>query len=281
MKYYTSVNRYSEIKTQTWLIDHLKFDYDFLFDIIKSILIHPIDTRAAKVKYDRKNRGIFFCQNSRVETMLQYNRLEKYLEEHKLPLETTANDRAVLSCDHHALLFTSLVRYSGIPIRARTGYSQYIVPGLTVPHWVTEVYDNDHKKWDIIDPERRLKNVDKTQFLFAAEVWKEHMESGQKFSSYSGLSGRQGLKYAVLCDLNCIFKNELLSYEWRLKAHNRKKPEIVRTSYECLSIEQRTLFDSIARLMLNPDNHMDELWNLYKNVVEEQDLNNSGYDKQN
>jgi hypothetical protein len=277
MDFYKSINRYSEIKNQEWMIEQLKFDYNFLFGVVKSILIHPVDAKTEKVKYDRKNRGIFHCENSTVETMLSYPRLEKYLIERKLPLKTIPNDRAVLSCDHHALLFASLVRYLGNSIRVRTGYSKYVVDGLTVPHWVTEVFDVDECKWYIVDPERQYKNVERNSFLFAAEVWKEHMETGRAYSSYSGFSGRHGLKYALLCDLNCIFKNELLSYEWRLKAHNRKKPVVAATSYERLSDVDKETINLIAKMMLNPDEYMNELWELYRKVVEDQDIQVSGY----
>ena len=140
------------------------FDYQFLFDVVKSILIHPIDAKTEKVKYDRKNRGIFHCENSTVETMLSYPRLEKYLNERKLPLNTCPNDRAVLSCDHHALPFASLLRSLGIAVRVRTGYCTYIVDGLIVPHWVTEVFNESDNRWIIVDPERQIKNVEKTIF---------------------------------------------------------------------------------------------------------------------
>jgi len=286
-EFYKSINRFTKINTQSWLVDKLKSglnsnlipDYDLLYKIVKSILIHPIDAKVEKVKYDIKNRGIFHCKNSTVETILSYPLLQKHLNNEKLPLNTKPYERAVLSCDHHALLFTSFVRNLGIPIRVRTGYCKYIVDGLTVPHWVTEVYEAISDRWIIMDPERQIQNVEKSSFLFAAEIWKDHMENKTQYSSYSGLSGRQGLKYALLCDLNCIFKNELLSYEWRLKEHNRKKPLLVRNSYERLSEPDRKTIDSIAELMLDPDKNMNMLWNLYKKVVEDSDLEVSDYVK--
>lgn len=277
MEYYKLVNRFTKITDHKWIIEQLKLDFDYLYAVVKSILIHPMEARSAKVKYDHQNSGIFHCLNSTVNTMLKYERLRKYLEEKRLPLSTQPNDRAVLSCDHHALLFASLVRHLGKPVRVRTGYCTYIVDGLTVPHWVTEVYNEEKKKWIIMDPERQLINVDRAKFLFASEVWRQHMETGRQFSSYSGLSGRQGLKYALLCDMNCIFKNELLSYEWRYKAHNRKKPDIVRTSFERLSEERQNDINSIAEMMLNPEGHMAELWQIYGTIVEPQDLSTSGF----
>jgi hypothetical protein len=146
-----------------------------------------------------------------------------------------------------------------------------------VPHWITQVYDANASQWNLVDPERQIENVANDRFLFAADVWKMHMETGRTFSSYSGFSGRQGLKYALLCDLNCIFKNELLSYEWRLKAHNRKKPLVAKTSYERLSDTERETIDTVAKMMLDPDRHRNELWELYKKIVEEQDIQASGF----
>ncbi|HPF17629.1 MAG TPA: transglutaminase domain-containing protein [Thermotogota bacterium] len=279
MNYYTSVNYFTEITTQKWILNHLKLDYDFLFSVIKSIVIHPIEAKQEKVKYDRKKNGMFHCQNSTVETILKYGKLEKAFHEKRLPLMTTASDRAVLSCDHHALLFAAFVRYLNIPIRVRTGYSLYIVEGLAVPHWITERYDCENDRWIIMDPERKTKNVNKSGFLFAAQAWKDHIENGRDFPSYSGFSGKQGLKYALLCDLNCLFKNELLSYEWRLKEFNRKKPEIARTSYERLNDFQKNTFDKVTTLMLNPDKHMAELWQSYQKIVEPIDIERSGYGK--
>lgn len=277
MDYYKSPNRFTRISEHEWIPAQLKLDSDTLFSIVKSILIHPIDAKTAKVRYDRKNKGIFHCQNSTVDEMLRYSKLAPFLKMMKLPLSTLPNDRAVLSCDHHALLFASFVRHLGVPARVRTGYSQYIVSDLAVPHWVVEVLHQEKGKWIIMDPERQIKNVDRSEFLFSPEVWKLHIEQGRSFSSYSGFSGRQGLKYALLCDLNCLFKNELLSYEWRLKAHNRNKPDIARTSFERLSKENQEKIHTMADLMMNPDQNLPELWDLYRTIVEEQDLKTSGF----
>ena len=94
MEYYKSTNRFTKINDQQWMIDQLKLDYDFLYSVVKSILIHPIDAKAA---YERKNNGIFHCLNSTVDTMLKYERLGEYLAQKRLPLSTPPNDRAALS----------------------------------------------------------------------------------------------------------------------------------------------------------------------------------------
>lgn len=277
MDYYKKPNRFTQFTEQAWMIEQLLKDYGFLFSVVKSILIHPMDANAGKVKYDRKNNGIFQCYNSTVDTILKYGFLEPYLKERKLPLSTKPGERAVLSCDHHALLFVSFLRNQGIAARARTGYASYLDDDLLIPHWITEVYDETKGKWLIIDPERQLQEVNRSKFIFAAEAWKQNMSNGRNFIAYSGFPGKQGLKYALLCDLNSLFKNELLSYEWRLPTHHRKKPAMARVSYKNLSDEQREQIHKAAEWMMDPDNHLNELWQIYSQIVEPQDLHESGF----
>lgn len=277
MEFYKSVNRFTSITGQTWIIDQLKPDFDFLFAVVKSMLIHPNDAEAADVIYDGRENWIFRCHSSTVDTMLQYERLGAYLDQRILPLATPPGDRAILTCDHQAVLLTSFLRHLGIPARARAGYCAYIVDGVMVPHWITEVYDEANRAWIMMDPEKRIKHVERSRFLFAAEAWKESGEDGRQFWSYSGLSGREGLKYALLNDLNCIFKNELLAYEWRSKENLRRRPEILDIPYAMLSREDQENIQTIAEMMLNPDQHLTELWRLYVTIVEPQDLRTSGF----
>ncbi len=274
MDYYCRVTRFTEIKTERWMITKLRWDLDFLFDCVKSILIHPVDAGKEKVKYDRSKSGVFHAFHTTVEQILKYERLLPFLKQRTLPLNTMPQDRAVLSCDHHALLFTSFVRNLGIPIRVRTGFSKYIVKGMLIPHWITEIYDQTSASWKFVDSERRIKLVSQHNFLLAGQAWqyfKDHPES--YIPSYSGLKGRQGLKYALICDLNCMFKNELLGYEWRLKWFHKKKPDLVRTSYENLDVDQQKDVEKLAELLSDPENNRKQLWNLYKKHIQESGTN--------
>lgn len=39
MEYYKLINRFTEITDYKWIIDQLRFDFDFLYSVVKSILI--------------------------------------------------------------------------------------------------------------------------------------------------------------------------------------------------------------------------------------------------
>lgn len=268
--YYRIVNRFTRIEEHRWIIPQLTWDIDFLFRTVKSILIHPIDTKSHKIKYDRTQNGIYHALTTTTEKILSCEKLAPYLQQQIVPLATSPHDRAILSCDHHALLFTSLARNSGIAARARTGYSRYLVKNALVPHWIAEIYDENNKTWFLVDPERCIRNVEREDFLFAHQAWKlKNQNPGMFFPGYSNSKDRQGIKYALICDINCVFKNELLGYEWRHKSHNRKKPLIAHASYERLDEKLQNAIDMAADCMEDPDSRFEELKNFYEAYIGE------------
>lgn len=263
MKYYALSNRFTVLTHERWIVSKLDDDLDFLFRCVKSIVIHPLDAQRERVKFDRSKSGYFHAITNTVDRILAYPGLHQELENRNLPLETSAQDRAVLSCDHHALLLASFLRALGISVRVKTGFAKYLVPNRLVPHWVVEIYDSKSDSWILVDPERRKKRVPREDFLFAHQAWAFFQKDDRAIPSYSSLAGTQGLKYALFCELNCVFKNELLAYEWRVSASGTIKPEIVRLGYDRLDSEQKDDLASIAELLKEPDRRIRELWTLY------------------
>lgn len=264
MDYYKKQSRFTEIRKQAWIIEKIIPDFPFLMRCVKSILIHPIDASRQKVKFDRSKNGLFHAQNTTVERILDFPALQPYLDQNILPLATTPQDRAVLSCDHHALLFASLLRYQGFAVRLKTGFAKYIVKGRLIPHWIVEVYNNKTQNWKWVDPERCIEDLNKSDFLSIEKCWGLFKnEKEEAIPSYSGLKGMQGIKYGLLSQVNCIFKNELLSYEWRLSTYGKEKPEIMKRTYQKLSPEQRSDIEEMAIMLIEPDTNINELWNFY------------------
>lgn len=264
MDYYKHQSRFTEITTQSWIVDQLKPDIQFLMQCVKSILIHPIDATREKVKYDRSRNGLFHAQTATVDSILLFPGLKPYLEERELPLNTLPKDRAVLSCDHHALLFASFLRYVNIPVRLKTGFAKYLVTGIFVPHWIVEIYDENSNCWHLVDPDKCIENVKPDEFMSIEDSWEYFKESNENdIPRYSGLKGRQGLKYGLISQLNCIFKNEMLSYEWRLKTYGKEKPELMKKTYDKLDPEQKKDVNDISSLLHSPDANIKKLWDIY------------------
>jgi Transglutaminase-like superfamily len=70
-----------------------------------------------------------------------------------LSRERQAPDRVVGCCRDATVLFLSLARHKGIPARARVGFAAYFHPGWLVDHVIAEVWDDQERRWRLVDPE--------------------------------------------------------------------------------------------------------------------------------
>ncbi len=80
MKYYSEPTIYTAISNEKWMIPKLSYELDFIFACVKSILIHPIDAKADKVKYDKAKNGYFHAVTNTVDKILSYPGLREALD---------------------------------------------------------------------------------------------------------------------------------------------------------------------------------------------------------
>jgi len=175
--------------------------------------------------------------------------MNKDFLELKLLNKTDDKHKMLLSCEYFALIAASILRYKGYKVRLRTGFAKYIVPDVLIPHWIIEVYIKN--KWIFIDTERDIINLNRSEFLFAGEAWlnRENLNN----LNYSGFEGKQGIKFSLLNEMNCMIKNELLGYHWRVKEFNIKKPKIMSLNCEKLTKEMIESMDKIALESIKDD----------------------------
>ncbi len=268
LAYFARSNAFTQSAALEWISAQLGPAPEDAFAFLKSILIHPVDAQRAKVRFDRSRLGLDHALHSTADSILSDPRLAPRLRERRLPLATRPGERLVLSCDHHALLYAALRRHAAVPVRTRTGFVTYIVPGARVPHWLCEEWDAREGRWRFVDPERRRAAVAPERVALAGTCWLS-ARSGRRAPprSYSGLGGMNGLKYALLCDVNSLFKNELLGYEWRVRSFRRPKPEAVRRGYARLTAGELARLDRLAELSEAPDEALPELWEHYATLV--------------
>ena len=60
------------------------------------------------------------------------------------------NKKTFGTCRDYALLMTSILRYRGIPARARAGFGKYFTKGRYEDHWVCEYWLTDEDRWVMI-----------------------------------------------------------------------------------------------------------------------------------
>jgi hypothetical protein len=150
-----------------------------------------------------------------------------------LPLEA----RLIGNCRDHSVLYTALLRASGIPARARCGFGRYFEPGEWIDHWVVERWDG--KRWVITDAQldtlqREKMNVSfdpldmpDGEFCSGGEAWLA-CRGGDDPARYGifQLRGWDFVKGNVVRDVCALAGRELLPWDcWGLALEEKARTD--------------------------------------------------------
>ncbi|MBN2357437.1 hypothetical protein JXO59_15085, partial [candidate division KSB1 bacterium] len=139
----------------------------------------------------------------------------------------------------------------------RAGNARYIGDDkrIRVTHAICEVWDARRKAWILVDPDRHRIDFDRQEFEFAAETWQglrnESIDKKYYVSRYSSVD--QTAAHSLCLDLSYVIGAE--EPYWN-------DPPIVnkiKKSIHDISDSEVQLLDKIARLLLKPDHHLNEL----------------------
>lgn len=261
--FYRTPGLYTDPKEFRQLLHALPDDHEQIVKFIKMLLIHPLDARNSHVRFNYKRALRSGVDHRSVNHILANPQVHALLCKNTTDLRSDPDQRGILSCDHHAVLFTTILRLKGKAVRARCGYATYIVPGKLTPHWICEVYNETKQHWEAIDLERVKFKLAKGAFLPAGKVWldvqRRALELDQVLPDYRG--GQDGIKYRLLNDLNALMKNELLNYDWMLR--QAKPLRLFSKLVSNLDEDERILLDILATLSLDADTQWDCLCDQY------------------
>ncbi len=135
-------------------------------------------------------------------------------------------DRVVGTCRHFAVLTVALLRYRGIPARARCGFATYFQAGQGLDHWVVEHWDEAAGRWvrtdaEIIDQPllARPDDLQPGQFYSGGEAWLAYREGSidaAKFGVYGTENfGPAEISGNAVRDLAALNRVEMLPWdEW-------------------------------------------------------------------
>lgn len=181
--------------------------------------------------------------------------------------------RLVGCCRDFTVLFLTMSRARGIPARGRVGFARYFVAGLGIDHEVAEVWDEEERRWRLVDAEleedhvdpidgRRIDPLDvpRDRFLVAGCAWqlcRAGEADPETFMVDPGLEvestrGWPYLQHNLIHDLTALNKREMLLWDaWGLA--------------DARSIDPRELelLDRIAHATASPDPPAGGLRELY------------------
>jgi hypothetical protein len=176
--------------------------------------------------------------------------------------------KSVGNCRDFSVLLCALLRYQGIPARARCGFGTYFTPQQYEDHWICEFWNADQARWVQVDAQLdkiqcvALKtdfdplDVPRVRFISGGRAWQMCRQEGVSPDRF-GIFDMRGLWFVrgdLIRDLAALNKMELLPWDcWGLS----DQPD------ESVSGEELALLDQVAALTLAGNDRFGEMRALY------------------
>jgi len=179
-------------------------------------------------------------------------------------------NKIIITCRYASVLLASILKAKGYSARVRSGFGKYFRPDAYLDHWLVEYYNEQEKKWILVDADTlsttiykkfNNANVNRAYFYTAAEAWLEVRrgnENMDRFLHGGFIKGLDMLARSLFYDFHALMNDEL-SYLF-FPTYIDEKEEFFK-----LGVDDLKELDDLANLMINPDEHFDELRYLFEN----------------
>ncbi len=176
--------------------------------------------------------------------------------------------KLVLTCRYVSVLVSAIYKAKGIPCRSRAGFAPYFKPGVSMDHWINQVWDSRENRWRTIDADglyrEELMGIDQydlkeSEFHWAAGSWlaiRRGKTDGKEFLYADGLgtcSLRAVIRY-LFYDFHALM-NDDISYLFL--------PAYIDGKLDSLTERDLEELDGLAELMLSPDENFSALQTLW------------------
>jgi hypothetical protein len=265
LEYYAHPGPMTDPRDQADLFRDLPTAIPALCQVVQGVLLHIFwaEQYGVKLSEERKQEVNIRPVAQRLARIRQVNRLP-------LVIPRLVEERQVGNCRDFSTLLCAMLRYQGVPARARCGFGKYFVPEHFEDHWVCEYWKADELRWVMVDPQldalqRKVLQINfdpcdmpPGQFLPGGQAW-QLCRSGQADPDHFGISDMHGLWFVrgdLLRDLASLNKMELLPWDcWGLIEGEDKN----------LSADDMALLDRVAALTRADNSAFAEMRALYEN----------------
>jgi hypothetical protein len=194
----------------------------------------------------------------------------KELDDRPLTCARPLDNRLVGNCRDFSTLLTSMLRYQGLPARARCGFGAYFWPGHYEDHWMVEYWHPEQRRWVQVDSQLdafqrdALKigfdplDMPEGQFVTGGKAWKMCRFEGADPDVF-GIFDMKGMEFVrgdLLRDFLSLNKMEILPWDgWE---------PLFTKAYTELDEQELQFLDNIADLTLAGDAVFPQIRSLYE-----------------
>lgn len=217
---YTTAGPLTDLRRAgTQALSGLPADPVALCALVPGLVVHPLATDGLGLARERFAESQLRSAASIIARLLE-------LDPAPLAVRREPAQRVVGTCRNFVVLSCALLRWRGIPVRARCGFGMYFQAGLGLDHWITEYWSGQQERWVRVDTQH-LENdfvaapadLRPGEFLTGGEAWsavRAGTADGRKF----GVVGTENFGLAevrgnAVRDLAALAKREMLPWdEW-------------------------------------------------------------------
>lgn len=279
LEFYKQTSLYTDLGFYKDFAKTLTNDINELCVLQRMQIIHPVAFDDLDI---RKQEKCFWGDMTKVPiTRLDYEDdlfptaismiselLRKDKEYHK---ERKAEDKIHVTCRGEAILLASILKAKGYSARVRSGFAPYIkYDGINYDHWITEYYDENKKRWVLVDADEHcpdhemgfdLNDIPRDKFIFGAEAYLGIRNGKYKTEEiyYASDPATLGLKAAIrglFYDFHSLMNDEIIFLHL---------PKYIQNKNFELTEEEYLELDKLALLLLNPDENFDKLLEIWNN----------------
>ena len=247
LDFYRQYSSFTDPGEYEYLYKNLPDSLPELCLLLKSQFIHP---------YAELPEYLDLLPKERWDEQLKYPTVKSVLEglmaydSRGFVKDRKPENRLVLGCRDYSLLLASVLKYRGIPARLRTGHATYLIPGFHTSHVICEVWNEDDKRWILVDPSVGIVDLIRNKFDFSYDAWLK-MQKGEVdpnlFGSPGKGTGMMSIVAKVNHDLASILGAEHTVYQYApimdFAFENKSK----------LPAEQTEILNRISELMKSPN----------------------------
>jgi Transglutaminase-like superfamily len=226
--YYAQPGPMTDPKNYAHLFEDLPADVAHLVRIVQGLAVHI---------FWAERYGLHLTPQRQTEVNLRpvTQKLARMLEMDPRPLNEPRplEKRLVCNCRDFSTLMVAILRYQGVPARARCGFGTYFMPGHYEDHWGVEYWKASEARWVMVDAQLddfqkevlgiRFDTLDMPagKFVVAGEAWnlcREKKANPKDFGIFKwhGLGFIRGNVFREVLSFNKI---ELLPWDsWGMMA---------------------------------------------------------------
>jgi len=252
------------------LLEGLPGDIESLCEVVQGVIIHPQLTHL----YDLESSESRTKAESELRSVNEMLSHIGELDSRSLTQTRPANKKLLGTCRSFATLLCGLLRFRGIPARARCGFARYFIPDRGEDHWICEVWSSSEARWVLVDAQLdstqrkafRISmdplNVGRDQFLPGGLAWKQCRTGEANWSDFGLLSiGESGMWFVVgdfIRDIAAVNKAELLPWDnWGLMAQEADEDRFSMKADEVLALLSTNDVAALDQLADATENEVD------------------------